>query len=67
MEVAMSQLVSSAATSAPTEQEDLSRPPPANRHRLPDERAATTHHFSIAGHEGMNKTDISLLIQNRRM
>jgi ribonucleoside-diphosphate reductase alpha chain len=52
MEVAMSHLVSPAATSEPTEQTDLSGPPPANRHRLPDERAAITHHFSIAGHEG---------------
>jgi ribonucleoside-diphosphate reductase alpha chain len=52
MEVAMSQLVSPAATSEPTEQEDLSGPPRANRHRLPDERSAVTHHFSIAGHDG---------------
>jgi len=27
-------------------------PPAANRHRLPDERAAITHHFSVGGHEG---------------
>ena len=26
-------------------------PPEANRHRLPDERAAVTHHFSIGGNE----------------
>jgi ribonucleoside-diphosphate reductase alpha chain len=52
MEVAMSQLVSPATTSEPIGQEHLSGPPPANRHRLPDERAAITHHFSIAGHEG---------------
>jgi ribonucleoside-diphosphate reductase alpha chain len=51
MEVAMSHLVSPATTSESTEQ-DLSGPPPANRHRLPAERAAITHHFSIAGHEG---------------
>jgi ribonucleoside-diphosphate reductase alpha chain len=31
----------------------LSGPPPANRHRLPDERSAITYHFSIAGHEGI--------------
>jgi ribonucleoside-diphosphate reductase alpha chain len=31
---------------------DLSGPPPANRHRLQDERSAINHHFSIAGHEG---------------
>jgi ribonucleoside-diphosphate reductase alpha chain len=52
MEVAMSHLVSPTPTSEPTEQADLSGPPPANRHRLPDERSAITHHFSIAGHEG---------------
>jgi ribonucleoside-diphosphate reductase alpha chain len=52
MKVAMSELVSPAPTSEPTEQEDLSGPPPANRHRLPDERVAITHHFSIAGNEG---------------
>src|ERR1700692_1254169 len=34
------------------QQEDLSGPPAANRHRLPDERVGRTHHFSIAGHEG---------------
>jgi ribonucleoside-diphosphate reductase alpha chain len=44
--------VSPAATSEPTEQTDLSGPPAANRHRLPDERSAVTHHFSIVGHEG---------------
>ena len=27
-------------------------PPAANRHRLPDERPAITHHFAIGGHEG---------------
>jgi ribonucleoside-diphosphate reductase alpha chain len=27
-------------------------PPEANRHRLPDERVAVTHHFSIGGNEG---------------
>lgn len=27
-------------------------PPAANRHRLPQERAAITHHFSVGGHEG---------------
>ena len=39
----MSELVSSAPTNEPTEQADLSGPPPANRHRLPGERAAVTH------------------------
>jgi ribonucleoside-diphosphate reductase alpha chain len=48
----MSHLVSPTPTRKPTEQADLSGPPPANRHRLPDERSAITHHFSIAGHEG---------------
>jgi hypothetical protein len=47
----MSQL-ESAATNRETAQEDLSGPPAANRHRLPDERVGLTHHFSIAGHEG---------------
>jgi ribonucleoside-diphosphate reductase alpha chain len=27
-------------------------PPAANRHRLPNERVAVTHHFSVGGHEG---------------
>jgi len=27
-------------------------PPAANRRRLPDERTAITHHFSVGGHEG---------------
>jgi ribonucleoside-diphosphate reductase alpha chain len=27
-------------------------PPAANRHRLPHERVAITHHFSVGGHEG---------------
>ena len=27
-------------------------PPDANRHRLPDERPAITHHFAVGGHEG---------------
>ena len=48
----MSVLVSPTPTSEPTEQEEPSGPPPANRHRLPDERSAVTHHFAIAGHEG---------------
>jgi ribonucleoside-diphosphate reductase alpha chain len=26
--------------------------PAANRHRLPDERPAITHHFAVGGHEG---------------
>ena len=30
----------------------LEGPPEANRHRLPDERVAITHHFSIGGSEG---------------
>jgi ribonucleoside-diphosphate reductase alpha chain len=48
----MSELVSTPPTSERAEQEHLSGPPAANRHRLPDERAGITHHFSIAGHEG---------------
>jgi ribonucleoside-diphosphate reductase alpha chain len=27
-------------------------PPAANRHRLPPERTAITHHFPVGGHEG---------------
>lgn len=27
-------------------------PPAANRHRLPNERPAITHHFAVGGHEG---------------
>ena len=48
----MSQLVSAATLGESSQQEDLSGPPAANRHRLPDERAGITHHFSIAGNEG---------------
>jgi ribonucleoside-diphosphate reductase alpha chain len=52
MEVSMSQLVSTAPTNEASQQEDLSGPPAANRHRLAHERSGITHHFSIAGHEG---------------
>jgi ribonucleoside-diphosphate reductase alpha chain len=31
---------------------DLNAPPTAHRHRLPTERAALTHKFALAGHEG---------------
>jgi hypothetical protein len=48
----MSQMVSEAALRETLQPEDLSGPPAANRHRLPDERAGITYHFSIAGHEG---------------
>jgi hypothetical protein len=48
----MSQMISEAALRETSQQEDLSGPPAANRHRLPDERPGITHHFSIAGHEG---------------
>jgi hypothetical protein len=48
----MSQLLSAATIGKTSQQENLSGPPAANRHRLPDERAGMTHHFSIAGHEG---------------
>jgi len=37
---------------APESASDLSGPPAANRHRLQDERSATTHHFAFGGHEG---------------
>ena len=39
----MSQLVGAATASDPSQQEDLSGPPAANRHRLPDERVGLTH------------------------
>src|ERR1700677_3567016 len=48
----MSQPVNAAPARESPQQEDPSRPPAANRHRLPDERVGLTHHFSIAGHEG---------------
>jgi ribonucleoside-diphosphate reductase alpha chain len=48
----MSQLMNVSPTKDPFQEEDVSGPPAANRHRLPDERSAITHHFSIAGHEG---------------
>ena len=48
----MSQPANAASPREFPHQEDLSGPPAANRHRLPDERASITHHFSIAGHEG---------------
>ena len=48
----MSELANAATVGESSQQEDLSGPPAANRHRLPDERAGITHHFSIAGHEG---------------
>jgi hypothetical protein len=43
----MSQMVSEAALRETLQPEDLSGPPAANRHRLPDERVGITHHFSI--------------------
>ena len=39
----MSQVASKAALGESSLQEDLSGPPAANRHRLPDERAGITH------------------------
>jgi len=39
-----------AASEAP--ETELLGPPDANRHRLPDERPAITHHFAVGGHEG---------------
>jgi ribonucleoside-diphosphate reductase alpha chain len=35
-----------------SENQDLNAPPPAVRHRLPEERASITHKFAISGHEG---------------
>jgi ribonucleoside-diphosphate reductase alpha chain len=37
---------------APGSATNILGPPAANRHRLPDERSATTHHFAFGGHEG---------------
>ena len=48
----MSQSTNAAPACESVQQEDLSGPPAANRHRLPDDRVGLTHHFSIAGHEG---------------
>ena len=48
----MSQPANTAPARESPQQEDLSGPPAANRHRLPDERVGLTHHFSVAGHEG---------------
>ncbi len=48
----MSQSANAAPACESVQQEDLSGPPAANRHRLPDDRVGLTHHFSIAGHEG---------------
>ena len=51
-----SQPVSTSTVSAAAAQQeaipDLSGPPHAMRHRLPAERPAVTHRYSIAGHEG---------------
>jgi hypothetical protein len=43
----MSQPIDAALARESPQQEDLSGPPAANRHRLPDERAGITHHFSM--------------------
>jgi hypothetical protein len=48
----MSQPVNAVPARESPQQENLSGPPAANRHRLPDERVGLTHHFSIAGNEG---------------
>ena len=56
----MSQFASAATNGERAQQEELSGPPAANRHRLPDERAGITHHFSIAGHEGSRISQQSL-------
>ncbi|HTF68150.1 MAG TPA: hypothetical protein VK638_36270 [Edaphobacter sp.] len=56
--LSMSQMASEEALRETFEQEDLSGPPAANRHRLPVERVGITHHFSIAGHEGYLTIDL---------
>ncbi len=40
------------ADGTPGPASELLGPPPANRHRLQDERSAITHHFAFGGHEG---------------
>jgi hypothetical protein len=50
--ISISKPVNAARAHESPQQEDLSGPPAANRHRLPNERVGLTHHFSIAGHEG---------------
>jgi ribonucleoside-diphosphate reductase alpha chain len=37
---------------APVDRENMSRPPVAQRHRLPAERASYTHKFKVGNHEG---------------
>jgi ribonucleoside-diphosphate reductase alpha chain len=44
--------VTAAEPAVPESPQDLSGPPRATRHRLPDERLSVTHKFAIAGHEG---------------
>jgi ribonucleoside-diphosphate reductase alpha chain len=39
-------------SAAAVKSENLNAPPPAVRHRLPEERASITHKFGIGGHEG---------------
>ncbi len=39
-------------SAAAAKSENLNAPPPAVRHRLPEERASITHKFAISGHEG---------------
>src|SRR6202012_4885393 len=51
-EVPVSQPVNAVPARESPQQEELSGPPAANRHRLPDERVGLIYHFSIAGHEG---------------
>jgi ribonucleoside-diphosphate reductase alpha chain len=46
-------LTKEAAVAAPApEAEDLSAPPRAIRHKLPEERMSVTHKFNVGGHEG---------------
>jgi ribonucleoside-diphosphate reductase alpha chain len=49
---AFSAALASPAAPAGAEGQNLSAPPRAVRHRLPEERMSLTHKFSIAGHEG---------------
>ena len=64
----MAQPVNAAPARESATQEDLSGPPAANRHRLPDERLGLTHHFSIAGHEGLhNRRSLSKCAAGRNL
>jgi len=49
---AIPMLTATPVPAASEQKQDLSGPPRAVRHRLPEERASITHKFGIGGHEG---------------